>query len=166
MSSEPGVSTHTSSLSQPRLASAHCLMPLSHFVPRTKSGRALSSSRRKSKMWPSLEPVHLRWIDLYDEPEVAGSRLILQPFAQWAEAPDFRPEFPGDMFGRRKHTSCLSTFPCPRGPVHTKHTHTHTVNKTQRSLGRLSPVYLMSQLGMSSQLLGCAGVKQGFWRSA
>lgn len=47
----------------------------SRFVPRTKSGRALSSSsRRKCKTCPSLlEPGHLHWIDLYDEPETAVS---------------------------------------------------------------------------------------------
>lgn len=79
------------------LSASLCSKPYAPFLPcsRTKSGRALSSSRRKSRIWPSLlEPVPLHWIDLYDEPEMAVSKLTLRgQSAQWARALDARPEF-------------------------------------------------------------------------
>lgn len=59
-----------------------------HFVSRTKSGRALSSSSSsRSKKPASLpEPVRLHWIDLCGEPETALPKMTYS--GQMAKAPN------------------------------------------------------------------------------
>jgi hypothetical protein len=93
------------------------------------------SRGRKSRIWPSLlEPVPLHWIDLYEEPEKAVSKLTLKgQSAQWAKALDTRLEFSFQKtrLKEKTHKSAFNLSMPTWGRAHYSRvcawTHTHTL---------------------------------------